>query len=132
VLARHSATIFNDTYNSNPTALLSMIEALRKTEAKRRILVAGEMLELGPEGAALHRECGAAAARASIDVVIGVRGLAKETVAAAKAGGVAAEFVEAPELAGEWLRRNLREGDVALLKASRGVKLERALDSLES
>jgi len=44
--------------------------------------------------------------------------------------GVAAEFVETPELAGEWLRENLREGDVVLLKASRGVKLERALEVL--
>ncbi len=131
VLAWHGAEIVNDTYNSNPTALLSMIEALRKTEAKRRILVAGEMLELGPEGAALHRECGTAAARAGIGVVIGVRGLAAEIVAAAEASGVKAEFVETPELAGEWLRDNLREGDVALLKASRGVRLERALESLE-
>jgi UDP-N-acetylmuramoyl-tripeptide--D-alanyl-D-alanine ligase len=44
--------------------------------------------------------------------------------------GVAAEFVETPEAAGEWLRENLREGDVVLLKASRGVKLERALEVL--
>jgi UDP-N-acetylmuramoyl-tripeptide--D-alanyl-D-alanine ligase len=41
-----------------------------------------------------------------------------------------AEFVETPEQAGEWLRENLREGDVVLLKASRGVKLERALEVL--
>jgi UDP-N-acetylmuramoyl-tripeptide--D-alanyl-D-alanine ligase len=44
--------------------------------------------------------------------------------------GVPAEFVETPELAGEWLRENLREGDVVLLKASRGVRLERALSAL--
>jgi UDP-N-acetylmuramoyl-tripeptide--D-alanyl-D-alanine ligase len=44
--------------------------------------------------------------------------------------GVRAEFVETPEQAGEWLRENLREGDVVLLKASRGVKLERALEAL--
>ena len=50
--------------------------------------------------------------------------------AARAAGVVEAEFVESPELAGEWLRANLREGDVVLLKASRGVQLERALDVL--
>ena len=65
-----------------------------------------------------------------VDVVVGVRGLARELVAGARAVGVAAEFVETPELAGEWLRENLREGDVVLLKASRGVKLERALEVL--
>jgi UDP-N-acetylmuramoyl-tripeptide--D-alanyl-D-alanine ligase len=132
VLAWRGAEIVNDTYNSNPAALVSMIEALGRTEAKRRVLVAGEMLELGPEGAALHRQCGEAAAKAGVDVVIGVRGLAAEMVAVAKAGGVVAEFVETAELAGAWLRENLREGDVALLKASRGVRLERALEALES
>jgi UDP-N-acetylmuramoyl-tripeptide--D-alanyl-D-alanine ligase len=59
-----------------------------------------------------------------------VRGLAREIVAGAGALGVRAEFVETPEQAGEWLRENLREGDVVLLKASRGVKLERALEVL--
>jgi UDP-N-acetylmuramoyl-tripeptide--D-alanyl-D-alanine ligase len=125
------AKLINDCYNSNPKALESMIVSLRGVEAKRRILVAGEMLELGPEGAKLHAQCGEAAAEAGVDVVIGVRGLAKELVAAAKARGVAAEFVESPEQAGVWLHENLREGDVVLLKASRGVRLERALEALQ-
>ena len=124
------AEIVNDTYNSNPKALEGMVEALRKTEAKRRIVVAGEMLELGAEGAHLHEACGEA--MVGIDVVVGVRGLAREIVSGARALGVKAEFVETPELAGEWLRENLREGDVVLLKASRGVKLERALEVLGS
>ncbi|HEY5212059.1 MAG TPA: UDP-N-acetylmuramoyl-tripeptide--D-alanyl-D-alanine ligase, partial [Acidobacteriaceae bacterium] len=64
------------------------------------------------------------------DAVLGVRGLAQELVEGARAAGVEAEFVETPELAGEWLRTNLREGDVVLLKASRGVRLERALEAL--
>jgi UDP-N-acetylmuramoyl-tripeptide--D-alanyl-D-alanine ligase len=131
VLTWHGAEIVNDTYNSNPVALVSMIMSLSRTQAKRRILMAGEMLELGADGAKLHRECGSTAANAGIDVVIGVRGLATETVAAAKAGGTVAEFVETPELAGEWLRENLRAGDVVLLKGSRGVQLERALLSLD-
>jgi UDP-N-acetylmuramoyl-tripeptide--D-alanyl-D-alanine ligase len=129
VLAWRGAEIVNDTYNSNPRALDSMVEALRNTPARRRIVVAGEMLELGPAGASLHGSCGAA--MSGLDVVLGVRGLARELVAAARAAGVEeAEFVESPELAGEWLRANLREGDVVLLKASRGVGLERALDVL--
>ena len=130
VIEWHGAKIVNDTYNSNPQALVAMISALKKTVAKRRILVAGEMLELGPEGERLHVECGEAAA--GMDVVIGVRGLAEKLVEGAKAAGVEAEFVETPEAAGAWLKENLREGDVALLKASRGVRLERALDEAES
>ncbi|QMV18125.1 UDP-N-acetylmuramoyl-tripeptide--D-alanyl-D-alanine ligase [Granulicella sp. 5B5] len=131
VLQWNGAEIVNDTYNSNPTALKSMIAALARTEAKRRVLVAGEMLELGAEGVRLHKECGEAVADAGVDVVIGVRGLAMEIVKAARAHGVAAEFMESPEAAGEWLKENLRAGDVVLLKASRGVQLERALAALE-
>jgi UDP-N-acetylmuramoyl-tripeptide--D-alanyl-D-alanine ligase len=122
------AEMVNDTYNSNPGALDSMVEALRNTKAKRRIVVAGEMLELGPAGGSLHGSCGAA--MTGVDVVLGVRGLAKELVDGARGAGVEAEFVETPELAGKWLRANLREGDVVLLKASRGVRLERALEAL--
>lgn len=130
VVEWRGAKLINDCYNSNPKALESMIASLRGVEAKRRILVAGEMLELGPEGARLHAQCGLAAAEAGLDVVIGVRGLAANLVQAAKARGVKAEFVESPEQAGKWLRENLREGDVVLLKASRGVRLERALEAL--
>jgi UDP-N-acetylmuramoyl-tripeptide--D-alanyl-D-alanine ligase len=128
LLEWHGAEIVNDTYNSNPKALEGMVEALKKTEAKRRIVVAGEMLELGPEGARLHEACGQA--MAGVDVVLGVRGLARELVAGAQAQGLRAEFVETPAQAGEWLRENLQEGDVVLLKASRGVKLERALEAM--
>ncbi|SEG54790.1 UDP-N-acetylmuramoyl-tripeptide--D-alanyl-D-alanine ligase [Bryocella elongata] len=130
VIEFHGAQIFNDTYNSNPRALEAMIRALAVSNAKRRVLIAGEMLELGPEAAKLHAECGQAAADAGIDVVIGVRGLAREIVHAAADGGARAMFVETPEQAGEWLRTNAGAGDVILLKASRGVRLERALDAL--
>jgi UDP-N-acetylmuramoyl-tripeptide--D-alanyl-D-alanine ligase len=128
-IAWRGVEIVNDTYNSNPKALESMIEALLHTAAKRRILIAGEMLELGPKAAAMHAACGAAAV--GLDVVIGVRGLAASLVEGARAQGVDAQFVETPEAAGEWLRENLRAGDVVLLKASRGVRLERALGVLE-
>ncbi len=128
VVEWRGAELVNDTYNSNPRALDGMVEALRRTEAKRRIVVAGEMLELGVEGAALHRRCGTA--MAGVDLVVGVRGLAKELVEGARNAGVEAEFVETPEMAGAWLREHVREGDVVLLKASRGVRLERALEAL--
>jgi UDP-N-acetylmuramoyl-tripeptide--D-alanyl-D-alanine ligase len=110
------AILINDCYNSNPQALDSMVAALAQTPAKRRIVIAGEMLELGPSAPELHRECGRHMALNQADYVVG-----------AAASGVAAEFVETPEEAGEWLVRNLREGDAVLLKGSRGVGLERAL-----
>jgi UDP-N-acetylmuramoyl-tripeptide--D-alanyl-D-alanine ligase len=128
VLELVGTTIINDCYNSNPSALKAMIDVLAGTKASRRILVAGEMLELGELAEALHRECGMYAAEKKIDVVIGVRGLAKSLSDAAGEARVEAHFMETADQAGEWLARELRPGDAVLLKASRGVKLERALE----
>jgi NAD(P)-dependent dehydrogenase (short-subunit alcohol dehydrogenase family) len=83
------ATILNDCYNSNPEALRSMIRTLGGRPAGRRILVAGEMLEQGEQGPALHAACGRAAAEAGLDLVVGVGGNAEHLAAAACAGGVA-------------------------------------------
>ena len=122
------ATIINDCYNSNPKALDSMVCSLAQMPAQRRIVVAGEMLELGPSGQAMHRDCGQHMGNYGIDFVLGVRGLARFIVEGARAANVEAEFVETPEEAGEWLQGNVKPGDAVLLKASRGVRLERALD----
>ncbi len=127
------ATVINDSYNSNPRALDAMVDALLAMPVAnegRHIVVAGEMLELGTEGEALHRACGQRMAARGVDVVVGVRGLAKGLVEDAAQGGANALFVATPEDAGVWLKANLRPGDAVLLKASRGVRLERALASL--
>ncbi len=125
------ATILNDCYNSNPEALRAMIHTLAaRPAAGRRILVAGEMLELGELGPALHEECGRAAAEAGLDLVAGVQGNAQHLASAACAGGVASVFLPDADAAGLWLKQNLREGDVALVKGSRGVRLERAIEAL--
>jgi UDP-N-acetylmuramoyl-tripeptide--D-alanyl-D-alanine ligase len=125
------ATIINDCYNSNPEALKAMIHTLMSMPGSRHILVAGEMLELGREAEALHRSCGEVAGSAGVDIVIGVRGNAVHIVEGAKQAGSEAIFLESPELVGAWFTRNLRADDVVLLKASRGVRLERALEGLE-
>jgi UDP-N-acetylmuramoyl-tripeptide--D-alanyl-D-alanine ligase len=131
VLNIGGATIINDCYNSNPRALDAMVDTLASMKAERRILIAGEMLELGPTAENLHRESGRHAAERKIDMVIGVRGLARAVAEAACGAGTQAQFMETPEQAGEWLAHNLRPGDAVLLKASRGVKLERALEMLQ-
>ena len=120
--------VINDCYNSNPKALEAMVDALASMPAKRRIVVAGEMLELGPAGEQMHRSAGQHIAEKKIDILIGVRGLAQPMVDAAKTKGMQAEFIANPEEAGEWLARETRDGDIVLLKASRGVKLEKALE----
>jgi UDP-N-acetylmuramoyl-tripeptide--D-alanyl-D-alanine ligase len=128
ILSINGATIINDCYNSNPKALDNMVRSLAQIPARRRIVVAGEMLELGPAAEQMHREAGERIAQNGVDFLIGVRGLAHAMVEGAKAAGMRAEFVNAPEEAGDWLRREINPGDVILLKASRGVRLERALE----
>ena len=127
VLEWRGAMLINDCYNSNPAALNAMVDALMAIPAERHIVVAGEMLELGPEAEALHAACGLKMAECGVEFVLGVRGAALAMVDAAKARGVEALFVPSPEEAGEWLVANMRGGDVVLLKASRGVRLEKAL-----
>jgi UDP-N-acetylmuramoyl-tripeptide--D-alanyl-D-alanine ligase len=129
VLQVGNIRVINDCYNSNPKALEAMVDALATMAAKRRIVVAGEMLELGPAGEEMHRQAGQHIAEKKIDVLVGVRGLAQAAVEGARQAGARAEFVASPEEAGEWLAREARDGDVVLLKASRGVKLEKALET---
>lgn len=132
VLQVGNITVINDCYNSNPKALDAMVDALAAMEAKRRIVVAGEMLELGPSGEDLHRQAGRHITGKKIDVLLGVRGLAHAAVEAAREAGMRAEFVASSEEAGEWLAHETWEGDVVLLKASRGVKLEKALETWQA
>ncbi|MFZ0770881.1 MAG: UDP-N-acetylmuramoyl-tripeptide--D-alanyl-D-alanine ligase [Candidatus Sulfotelmatobacter sp.] len=129
VLQLGNITVIDDCYNSNPRALEAMVDALAAMAAQRRIVVAGEMLELGPAGEDMHREAGQHIAEKKIEVLLGVRGLAQAMVEGARRAGTRTEFVASPEEAGEWLAREARDGDVVLLKASRGVKLEKALET---
>src|SRR5260370_23500474 len=124
VLKVGNITVINDCYNSNPKALEAMVDALATIAATRRIVVAGEMLELGAAGEELHGQMAQHIATKKIDALVGVRGLAQAMVESASKAGTRAEFVESPEKPGEWLAREGRDRDVILLEASRGVELE--------
>ncbi len=126
-------TVINDSYNSNPAALMSMIGTLVDgcLPGQRKIVVAGEMLELGSNEVALHRQTGEAIANSGIDKLIGVRGLAKEIVDAARTAGLAdSVFAEDSDQAGEILSREVKAGDVILVKGSRGVRTEKVIEAL--
>jgi UDP-N-acetylmuramoyl-tripeptide--D-alanyl-D-alanine ligase len=129
VLKLGNIMVINDCYNSNPKALAAMVDCLAGMPAERRIVVAGEMLELGPAGEQMHRDAGRHVAERKMDVLLGVRGLAQAMVESARQAGMRAEFVATPEEAGEWLMRETRAGDAVLVKASRGVRLEKALET---
>lgn len=128
-------TVVDDSYNSNPRSLLSMVRAVAETEAgaRRRIVVAGEMLELGPDGPEMHREAGREIALAGIDLLWGVRGLGTELVAGARSAGMSsdvARFFETSEEAAAALCDEITEGDLVLVKGSRGVRTDKVVGLL--
>ncbi|HXW55232.1 MAG TPA: UDP-N-acetylmuramoyl-tripeptide--D-alanyl-D-alanine ligase [Candidatus Cybelea sp.] len=129
-------SLINDSYNSSPAALTALMELLAATPGyRRRILAAGEMLELGPRSPELHRECGRAAANLGMDWIFGVQGQAAEFLRAAiDAGHPAgrARYFASSEEAAEFLKTFLSRGDLLLLKGSRGVRMERILEALDT
>lgn len=127
--------LINDAYNSSPAALQAMCSLLAATPGfQRRILAAGEMRELGPASAQLHREGGDFAARTGkIDFVVGVQGDALQVVEGAVSAGVPREhtkFFTTPENAAEFLASFVKPGDLLLVKGSRSVKMERIVEAL--
>jgi UDP-N-acetylmuramoyl-tripeptide--D-alanyl-D-alanine ligase len=135
IIAWRGATIYDDTYNSNPYALARTLELMAQAEAKRRVAVIGDMLELGEQETKFHRDAGLAIPR-SIDVVVGVgkRERAGALLDGAAEAGFAKDalhhFATAQE-AGAFLKNEIREGDLVLIKGSRGVGLDKAVAMLE-
>jgi UDP-N-acetylmuramoyl-tripeptide--D-alanyl-D-alanine ligase len=131
----NGAALINDSYNSSPAALHAMIKVLAATpNYRRRILAAGEMRELGATSAELHREAGKFAAETGkIDWVVGVEGDAAQIVEGAVAGGVPrsqTKVLASSEEAAKFLADFVAPGDLLLVKGSRGVKMERVVESL--
>jgi len=126
--------VVDDSYNSNPRSLLSMTRTLAEAmnNVKRRIVMAGEMLELGPEAAEMHREAGREIARLGIDVLWGVRGLAKGIVAGAQEERLAAtRFFESSDDAATAALDEVRAGDLILVKGSRSVETDKIVAALK-
>jgi UDP-N-acetylmuramoyl-tripeptide--D-alanyl-D-alanine ligase len=116
--------LVDDSYNSNPAALERALEAATAIPARRRWAVLGDMLELGPEAARFHRECGAVAARLGFSPVIAVGAFAAELLAGVVAAGGHGEAVATAAAAVAPARATLAPGDLVLVKGSRGVGLE--------
>ena len=137
--------VINDSYNSNPVALAAMTDLLVHTKLpqvgektgnyRRRILAAGEMLELGPESANLHREAGRGAASQRVDCIVAVQGHAVQIAEGATAAGMHESLVHFfPDSlsAAAFLADFVEPGDLLLVKGSRGVKMERIVEALRA
>ncbi len=125
-------TVLDETYNASPEAVLAALDLLAAQDG-RRFAVLGTMLELGEQSEALHRRVAERAQERGLDgLVVVAAGPEAAVMAEAAAGLPRLAVVETPEQAAAPLAQWLAPGDVLLLKASRGVALERLLPLLEA
>jgi UDP-N-acetylmuramoyl-tripeptide--D-alanyl-D-alanine ligase len=121
--------VIDDCYNANPMSMRAAIDDLADTAPARRVAVLGDMLELGPQAPALHREIGAHAAQREVALLVTVGELAGEM--AGTFGGEVHQVADA-QAAAELLPGLLLPADTVLVKGSRGVGLERVVACLAS
>ena len=135
VIQLRGATIINDTYNASPTAMRAALELLRDFDSNgRRIVVCGDMVELGKESARLHFELGGEiVSLCGADLVIACGQQARHVVDGARKAGMPggrAIPCETPEAALPYLGQAIQPGDVVLVKGSRAMAMERVVEAL--
>jgi UDP-N-acetylmuramoyl-tripeptide--D-alanyl-D-alanine ligase len=129
-------TVIDDSYNANPTATRRAIDVLAGSPAPRHIAVIGEMLELGDRAEELHADVGRAAATAGLDALFAVgggpaRALADAAVTAGMPADAVRHFATSDDAA-DAVTALLRDGDLVLVKGSRGIKTDRVVERLKS
>lgn len=129
-------TLLDDSYNSNPQALRSVLQTVRQLPGfARKVLVLGEMLELGEQAPRFHFEVGQEAAETAPDLLVTVGALAGHLREGALSRGYAParafHFADSNR-AGEFLKERLQARDFVLVKGSRGVRMERVIDCLRT
>jgi len=125
-------TVLDDCYNANPASMSAALATIGSLAPGRAFAVLGDMLELGPDGPALHRALGREAA-GRVAGVVAVGQLAAEIAAGAREAGLSASQVvltEEPTTAAEAVWKMSAAGDAVLVKASRGMRLERVIAAL--
>jgi UDP-N-acetylmuramoyl-tripeptide--D-alanyl-D-alanine ligase len=123
--------VVDDTYNSNPEALASVLGTLATSEpAGRRVLVMGDMLELGAQAAAFHRAAGERAAAAGVALLVAVGPLSRSAADTARKAGVEVHTADDAASAARVVLGLVREGDLVVVKGSRGIHLEHVVEAL--
>jgi UDP-N-acetylmuramoyl-tripeptide--D-alanyl-D-alanine ligase len=125
--------VVDDTYNSNPEALASVLATLESSPvAGRRVLVMGDMLELGARSIAFHQEAGDAAVGAKVALLVGVGPLSRQAVETARRAGLETHATDNATQAAQIVPGLLRSGDLVVIKGSRGMRMEIVVDALIS
>lgn len=124
--------LVDDSYNCSPPALASVLDTMKGSEPRgRRVLVMGDMLELGPMKTALHREAGRRAGAAGVQMLVAVGPTARETAEAARRAGVGEVHHHADSAkCAESLADFLGDGDLIVVKGSRGMHMGRVVRML--
>jgi len=126
VRARAGFRIIDDCYNASPASTEAALEMLGDVQARRRVAILGDMLELGPSAPELHRAIGEHAGAMGLDLVIAVGELGRWIADGARAamGTQAVRWTPSGEQAAQWALEALGPGDVVLVKASRAMRFE--------
>jgi UDP-N-acetylmuramoyl-tripeptide--D-alanyl-D-alanine ligase len=134
IVSHHGVQIINDCYNANPASMRAALQLLGEwTPARERVAVLGDMLELGRETLNMHREVGRFVAEQSLSRLIVCGELGREIAAGARQGGMSSQaIVEVADAAAaaDLLKKSVRRGDVVLVKASRGMRMEQIVQGL--
>lgn len=120
-------TVIEDCYNANPDSMAAALAMFREYPCQRRFALLGDMLELGETSRAAHEQLGALAAASGLEGLITYGAEARRTAVVAAAKGVQTVHAASHAEAAEALARWVRPGDAVLVKASRGMALEKAL-----
>jgi UDP-N-acetylmuramoyl-tripeptide--D-alanyl-D-alanine ligase len=135
VVPYNGAQIYDDTYNSNPYALQRTLELMAQADVPgRRIAVIGDMLELGEKELEYHADAGKGIPK-EIKVVVGVGKRSKSLLDGARKAGFrddALHHFDDAAGAGAFLKDFVKKGDLVLIKASRGIGLDKIVSMLES
>jgi len=128
-------TVINDAYNACPPSMQAALDVLDGWPTRgRRVLVCGDMKELGPRGPHLHRQLGCEIARRrSVDCLVAVGPLSANVVESARAAGMdpaAVAYCDSIDQAAGVIGRTVRPGDVVLVKGSRVMQLEKTIEPL--
>jgi UDP-N-acetylmuramoyl-tripeptide--D-alanyl-D-alanine ligase len=133
---KSGVTLLDDCYNANPASMVAALATLRDLAAAQRgraVAALGDMLELGPDSAAMHRAVGEEVAKTGVRLYAAFGPRSKDAAEGAVAAGLAADAVfhtEDVAVLASHLRARLAPGDVLLVKGSRGMQLERLVDAL--
>lgn len=131
-LIKKNIKVINDSYNASYDSMKAALEFMKNNKASRKIAVLGDMLELGEYTNKLHQKVGEEVVKNKIDILMTVGIYAKEIAKMARQLGIKEVFeFRSVQDALEYLKENIKEGDLILLKASNAMNFSAILEGLK-